>query len=140
MRLSDACVVERAQASMNPRLYFLPMRRSFFIVFVALLLPFQIAWSAASAYCQHEGAGQQSEHVGHHFHAHKGEATKSVDGKPMADSDCASCHASGAVAIPTTLDRSDLAATPVLAKVVAPPLFTSALARAPDRPQWLRLV
>ena len=111
-----------------------------FLIFVALLLPLQVAWSAASAYCQHETTEQQSKHFGHHFHAHKGEAKKSSDSKLMVDSDCASCLASAAAAIPTELDGCDFKATSLSAEVVASPPFSSALARAPDRPQWLRLV
>lgn len=111
-----------------------------FLIFVALLLPLQFAWSSASAYCQHETSEQQSEHFGHHFHAHTGEAKKSSDSKLMADSDCASCHASASAAIPTKLDGCDFGAQSLFAEVVVSPPFSSALARAPDRPQWLRLV
>jgi cytochrome c5 len=111
-----------------------------FVFVVSLLLPLQFAWSAASAYCQHETTERQSQHFGHHFHAHKGEAKKSPDSKLMADSDCASCHASAAAAIPTQLDGCDFEAASLSAEVVASPPFSSALARAPDRPQWLRLV
>jgi hypothetical protein len=115
------------------------MLRSF-LVFVAFLLPLQFVWSAASAYCQHERSEQQSKHFGHHFHAHKGEAKKDSDSKLMADSDCASCNANVAAVIPTQLDGRDFEAASLSAEVVASPPFSSALARAPDRPQWLRLV
>jgi hypothetical protein len=115
------------------------MLRSF-LIFVAMLLPLQFAWSAASAYCQHETSEQQSKHFGHHFHAHKGEVKKSTDSKLMADSDCASCYASTAAAIPTRLDGHDFAVSSLTAEAVAPLPFSSVLARAPDRPQWLRLV
>ncbi len=115
------------------------MRRTL-LIFVALLLPLQFAWSAASVYCQHETTEQQSKHFGHHFHAHKGEAQKSSDNKLLADSDCAWCQASGAAAIPTTLGGTASAATSVSTEAVITPPFTSALTRPPDRPQWLRLV
>lgn len=111
-----------------------------FLIFVAMLLPLQFAWSAASAYCQHETSAQQSKHFGHHFHAHKGEVKKASDSKLMADSDCASCHASASAAIPTQLDGCDFESASLSTEVVASPTFSSALARAPDRPQWLRLV
>lgn len=111
-----------------------------FLIFVALLLPLQFAWSAASAYCQHETSEQQSKHFGHHFHAHKGEVKKASDSKLIADSDCASCHASASAAFLTQLDGCDFGATSLSAEVIPSPPFTSALARAPDRPQWLRLV
>ena len=110
------------------------------LLLFAMLLPLQFAWAGASAYCQHETTQQQSEHVGHHFHAHEGDAKKSSDGKLAADADCASCHASGAAAIPTKLAGQDFAATSPAAEAAASPPFSSALARAPDRPQWLRLV
>jgi hypothetical protein len=115
------------------------MLRTLFIL-VALLLPLQFAWSAASAYCQHETSEQQSKHFGHHFHAHKGEAKKSSDSKLMADADCASCHASTSAATATHLDGCDFAASSLLPEVVVSPTFSSALVRAPDRPQWPRLV
>lgn len=111
-----------------------------FIILVALFLPLQFAWSAASSYCQHETSEQQSKHFGHHFHAHKGEAKKPSDSKLMADADCASCHASMSAAIATQLDGCDFEAPSQLPEVVVSPPFSSALARAPDRPQWLRLV
>jgi len=105
-----------------------------------MLLPLQFAWAGASAYCQHETTEQQSKHFGHHFHTHKNEAKKSSDSKLAPDADCASCHASGAAAIPAKLGGQDFAAASPSAEVAASPQFTSAQARAPDRPQWLRLV
>ena len=110
------------------------------ILFFAMLLPLQFAWAGAYAYCQHETNEVQAKHFGHHVHVHKGEVKKSSDSKLAADADCASCHASGAAAITTKVDGHDFAATSVSAEVAASPAVTSALARAPDRPQWLRLV
>jgi len=115
------------------------MLRSF-LIFVAMLLPLQFAWSAAAAYCQHETAEQQSKHFGHHFHAHKGEAKKSSESALLADSDCASCQASAAAAIPPQVDGCDFQVSSLSAEVVASPPFSSALGRVPDRPQWLCLV
>ena len=118
----------------------IPSMCRWLVLVVAFLLPLQFAWAGASAYCQHETTEQQSKHFGHHFHAHKGEAKKSSDSKLMADADCASCHASASAAMLTQLDGRDFEATSASADVVLAPSFTSALARAPDRPQWLRLV
>ena len=115
------------------------MRRWLILVF-ALVLPLQFAWASASAYCQHESGEQQSQHFGHHFHAHKGEAKKAADNKFTADADCGSCHASCSVAIAALPSAHAVAAASPAAKVAASPPFSSALARAPDRPQWLRLV
>lgn len=114
--------------------------RRWLVLFFVVLLPLQFAWSAASAYCQHETGEQQSQHFGHHFHAHKGEAKKSAAGKLMADPDCANCHAAGAPAIPMESDSSDFSVTSTAVGHLTVPPFSSALSRAPDRPQWLRLV
>jgi hypothetical protein len=51
-----------------------------------------------------------------------------------------SCHASASAAIPTQLDGCDFEGASLSTEVMASPPFSSALARAPDRPQWLRLV
>lgn len=115
------------------------MRRWLVLLFV-VLLPLQFAWSAASAYCQHETSERQSHHFGHHFHTHKAEAKQSTASKLMADSDCATCHATGTPAIAMKCDTLDFSTASAPAILVAMPRFSSALARAPDRPQWLRLV
>jgi len=111
------------------------------VVFLALLLPIQFAWSAASAYCGHEQGAGEASHVGHHFHTHQGESKSNLAaGKLAADPDCASCQATPTPAIASTPEQR----LPLTSGVVAAPMtlrpFTSALARAPDRPQWLRLV
>ena len=111
------------------------------IVFIALFLPLQFAWSAASAYCQHEsGEPQQSMHFGHHVHACKDDGSKGADGTQKAHADCGVCQAAGTPGIATQSDAIAFVAASALPLMVAPAPFSSALARAPDRPQWLRLV
>ena len=108
------------------------------VLFFALLLPIQFAWSAASAYCAHEPASSsQAGHFGHHFHAHHGEPKAA---KLAADPDCASCHAASTPAL-ASMHASGAVVTPAARAVRMPlPAFSSAPSRAPDRPQWLRLV
>lgn len=74
------------------------MRRAL-VIFMLMLLPFQLVWGAAASYCQHEqGAG--GGHFGHHVHKHQGKVLKasgevSPDSKSFVgddDPDCASCH------------------------------------------------
>ncbi len=115
------------------------MRRWFVLLFI-VLLPLQVAWSAASGYCQHETGEQQTHHFGHHFHVHEGGEKKSTALKLMADADCATCHAVGTPAITMKAELPDFSATSTAALHVSRPHYSSALARAPDRPQWLRLV
>ena len=114
--------------------------RRWFVLMVVWLLPLQFAWSAASAYCQHETSAPQMQHLGHHAHAHPGEAKQPGDSRLLADADCTACHAGTAAAMPALPDGHDFAGSSQAAEPVTAPPFTSALARAPDRPQWLRLV
>jgi hypothetical protein len=111
------------------------------VLFLALLLPLQFAWAGAAEYCQHETEPALKVHRGHHEHQHKGEGEgkKSTSTKFAVDADCHVCNATG-----TPLISSALVLMPTIASDVrvgerkTQPL-TSALARAPDRPQWLRL-
>ena len=110
-----------------------------FILFLALLLPLQFAWTAAAAYCEHETTPAETRHVGHHEHEHQEPADSSPADPLAADNDCGTCHAAGSVVL---FDASALhAVIPMAALVVphAPRRMPTALARAPDRPQWLRL-
>lgn len=76
-------------------------------VFLLLILPLQLSWAVAAAYCQHEGTALMTGHVGHHEHQHlqdEGEAANDVVKKDTAeqkdakdkpqcvDDDCAYCH------------------------------------------------
>jgi hypothetical protein len=111
-----------------------------FVIAVALFLPLQFAWSAASAYCEHEAGDQQVQHFGHHVHACKDESSKSPDSKLKAHADCGSCQAANLPGIATKADARAFRSASTRAAVVTPSPFSSALPRAPDRPQWLRLV
>lgn len=106
----------------------------------ALLLPLQFAWGAAASYCQHETTVETARHLGHHEHLHQAETEKSADAKPVVDNDCNACHASCSV---VASEGTDSPAAPVAGRrpvCHATAAHASALARAPDRPQWLRLV
>ena len=74
--------------------------RRWFLILMLFLLPFQLSWAAASAYCQHE-RDMQPQHWGHHEHesrgtdrSHSGEgAQKNSSTQPNAViGDCAVCH------------------------------------------------
>ena len=107
---------------------------------IALMLPLQLAWGAAAAHCQHETAPQVDQHLGHHEHVHKDVSKKPLDSSKLSiDTDCGVCHASGAAAVVQhTPPELALALGHGLA-VRCEQLHPSAPARAPDRPQWLRL-
>ena len=109
------------------------------VLLFALLLPLQLAWGVAAAYCQHERAPHTEQHVGHHVHEHKDDAKQPGGAKLALDGDCSVCHAAchalmcdmgvGPQAVPPQ-------GRPAMPGADAP---SSAPARAPDRPQWPRL-
>lgn len=115
------------------------------LVMLSFLLPLQVAWGAAAAYCEHETTAEAARHFGHHQHEHKasaddGSAKKSTAKKAVADKDCASCNMGSSAIAP---DAADGVTAPRLSSGLAPGAsgaHESALARVPDRPQWTRLV
>lgn len=67
--------------------------RRFVLIVVLLLLPFQWAWAAASAYCVHEPSTAAS-HWGHHEHKCRDAHAKDgkAGSKAAVDADCSVCH------------------------------------------------
>ena len=53
------------------------------LVALSLLLPLQVAWGAAAAYCEHETTTQGAKHFGHHQHEHKADVHDAEAKKPM---------------------------------------------------------
>ena len=121
---------------------FAPMRR-WLLIFLLFLLPFQLSWASASAYCQHE-RDTQPQHWGHHEHetrgtdrSHSGEgAQKNASTQPNAVvGDCALCHSGCA-------QHVDAAAEPVrevppvreALRTPAAEHFVSHIADVPVRP------
>lgn len=112
------------------------MRRLVLFV-LTLLLPMQLVWGGATAYCQHESGGK---HFGHHEHVHKADRATTGDlGDLAQDNDCGTCHAAGlsalTSAVPAFVDPGP-AEAPVLQPARRPP---SPPPHAPERPQWARL-
>lgn len=114
-------------------------RLRLFWLLLALLLPVQLTWASASAYCAHESNPGHATHMGHHEHMHQAEPKKAVDAKVILDTDCSTCHASclPLLALPAgPVAASDLALGHAPARHDR---YLSAQPRAPDRPQWPRL-
>lgn len=76
-------------------------------VLLLLILPLQLSWAVAAAYCQHEVTPQVATHPGHHAHQHALDADPATsdvapdhahaqddtnDKSPCVDDDCAYCH------------------------------------------------
>ena len=119
--------------------------RRWFLILMLFLLPFQLSWAAASAYCQHE-RDTQPRHWGHHEHetrgtdrSHSGEgAQKNSSTQPNAVvSDCAVCHSGYA-------QHVEGAQEPVLSvrraaqplRAIAAERFDSHISDVPVRPDW----
>ena len=112
----------------------------FVVLFLAVLLPLQLAWGAAASHCQHETDPRAAQHFGHHEHAHKGDVKKAPTvSNLVADNDCGYCHATGAAAVAEAMPSTIATVVESGVAVPAEQRHASALARAPDRPQWPRL-
>jgi hypothetical protein len=110
-----------------------------FALFLAFTLLFQMSWAVAATYCEHEPSSGSAMHFGHHAHEHKSaDGQKQVASKLAVDDDCNGCHAGHAAILPVAF-KAIFADAPAVATFSPPFLHGSALARAPDRPQWLRL-
>lgn len=112
-----------------------------FVLLLALLLPLQFAWAGAAAYCQHESRAESTAHFGHHTHVHHGSAAENAGPAGQGShSDCATCHVLGASLIDGTVSGAEVFPAGALQAVAGLAIPGSAPPRAPDRPQWVRLV
>lgn len=114
------------------------MKQRLVALLLALLLPLQLSWAAVGEYCQHESAPKAADHLGHHAHVHKDDASK-ASGKGSIDSDCGFCHATTSATLAVVAPAVPEPAVTSQLVAVTHAAHPSALARAPDRPQWLRL-
>lgn len=111
----------------------LPMRR-LLVILLLISLPLQSSWAALGAYCSHEERGTAQQHLGHHQHQHKDDASGS--GGSSTHSDCVFCHAGCAGLVSQTFTLERLAASKEFAARLQ---ATSALPPArPERPNWAR--
>lgn len=109
-------------------------------VFMLVLLPFQFSWSSVAAYCMHESATTQTQHVGHHEHKHEvesvvGQAEKNGQSADQFDVDCWVCHGAGIGALSFTYAKQG---TTKDGSVGAQPYdwLAGVTPTPPDRPQW----
>lgn len=70
--------------------------RRLIVILMLLIVPLQLGYAAAAAYCQHE-SGSAAGHFGHHAHEHHERSTDAKDvgkGKVsmQVDQDCGFCH------------------------------------------------
>jgi hypothetical protein len=117
--------------------------RRFLIILMLLVVPFQLSWGMAAAYCTHESNPSVS-HFGHHSHKH---AEASNDEKPTTakaklsfDGDCEVCQLSGIGVTPSENHSLSSGQAALDVDVVNKPFPSWLLSNPPDRPQWARVV
>ena len=111
-----------------------PMKRVFALMLI-FVLPLQISWAVAGAYCAHEQSAG-TKHFGHHAHAHQAQPDDPDSKSPLqSHPDCSSCNhmtfsvvedgiKMGSVALPRAVAWRLLPACPSV-----PP-------GQPERPNW----
>lgn len=120
--------------------------RRWLTLLLLVVLPLQLTWAAAAAYCQHE-ASDGIGHVGHHVHEHpaapdgadgdaKSQKQAAQDAKPCSDNDCGFCQLGAAK--PLGAQAVIVTARAVMARPPATPVQPLPT-RDPDRlerPNW----
>ncbi|WP_317205867.1 DUF2946 family protein [Janthinobacterium sp.] len=110
--------------------------KKIFLILLLLVMPLQMSWAAASAYCQHE-EGRAARHLGHHGHEHKAKAEQPASKKDggAPHSDCNFCHGIGQASFPAgaALAVFSPASGPIAG---APFFYASHIPDGPKRPDW----
>lgn len=117
--------------------------RRLLIILMLMVVPFQLSWAAAAAYCQHESNPAVS-HFGHHTHQHSASTAESKSSMPKAqlgvDDDCATCHLGGIGIAPMESFSLTLDMAPANVRVTHNAYPISIRPHRPERPQWQRAV
>lgn len=85
------------------------MRRWPVILFLLLVLPFQMVWAAAAPICAHEMQVGGNKHFGHHEHRHQGTeqtapaADDNGNGSGAYHADCQTCHLGSSATLASTV-------------------------------------
>ncbi|MFN4329537.1 MAG: hypothetical protein ACK4FF_11735 [Limnobacter sp.] len=118
------------------------MLRRLILVFMICVLPFQISWAMAGAYCEHE-SGKAAQHFGHHDHVHTAPTdSDSSDTKTQLklDLDC-SFHSHAAFQGVTTDGMSVSAVmNGAVQNATASFLNPQTIFDRPERPNWIATV
>jgi hypothetical protein len=109
------------------------------IILMLIVVPLQLSWAAAAAYCEHESQ-PKTVHFGHHEHKHIASAAeiKSDVSKSAAaiDGDCTSCHLGGIaiLTVPTPAPSLNQLSAPAVA--AGNSLLASSRSSRLERPKW----
>lgn len=113
------------------------------IFMLVIAFTFQLSWTAASAFCQHE-TDQSTQHFGHHPHQHQSadhEDQKNNAGskKSASHPDCATCHHGSSMATDLQINSLDLPTRQDIDRLNQLHIPMPFMAE-PERPKWMRVV
>lgn len=113
------------------------------IILMLIVVPLQLSWAAAAAYCEHE-SNPKTVHFGHHEHKHVASAeeikTDKFKSAAAVDGDCTSCHLGGIaiLTIPAPALALDVLGAPAI--TTGNSLLASSRPARPERPKWAIIV
>jgi cytochrome c553 len=113
------------------------------IILLVIAFTFQLSWTVASAFCQHE-TDQSTQHFGHHPHQHQTsddeeQENKGGSKKSASHPDCATCHHGSSMAADLQVDSLKLPAVQYIYLLSQLQPAKPYLAQ-PERPKWMRLL
>lgn len=106
------------------------------LVCLVFMLPLQMAWAAAGAYCEHEH-GQAAQHFGHHDHVHTPSPVDNTKAKGSPDADCSFHSQAGLQGLATEAVAPGFTTERDVQQARDIPLQNRLVIDRPDRPQWL---
>lgn len=112
--------------------------KKLFLILLLCVVPFQFAWAAAGAYCQHE-TGAAPMHFGHHVHNHQisAEKTDSPYKVGKLHPDCGSCHGTSFALFQEPVLAQRIVTTGTNVPDAKPEIYTSHIPDGPRRPDRL---
>ncbi len=110
---------------------------------LVIAFTFQLSWTAASAFCQHE-TDQSTQHFGHHPHQHStadhdDQKNKTGNKKSVSHPDCATCQHGSSMTADIQVNSFDVIVRQDLNRLTPLPPPMPFLAE-PERPKWPRAV
>lgn len=113
--------------------------RHWVIVLLLVVVPLQLAWAGAAAYCGHEATVAGARHVGHHEHAHEpgsegaSAAVDDADSSSTFHGDCETCHFGASATLTMAPLGTVILPTGSLLGGL-PPRYLSHIPAGPERP------
>jgi hypothetical protein len=115
------------------------MLRRVVLLFMILLLPFQMSWAMAGAYCEHE-SGKAAQHFGHHDHVHTAPDSDQSSTKLKLDLDCSFHSHTAFQGVTTDSVLLSAAMNGAVQNATASFLHPHTIFDRPERPNWFATI